>query len=118
MCRLFPLPKIRRAGPARGSGAAQISPTGHDSPAIRFSLLEKLARIESVGAIVRFDATADVRMAAEILEGERREIGKTATGDKARNTARIEALCGLELFRSGGRSQGVNSATAAVAGKR
>ena len=90
---------------------------GDHSPAICLSLLEKLARIESVRAIIRFDATADVRMAAEILEGEWREIGETATRDKTRNTARIEALSGFELFRSGGRSEVLYSASSSIAGK-
>jgi len=53
------------------------------------------ARIESVRAIARYDATADIGVAAEILEGEWREIGETATGDKARNKR------GVRILRSG-----------------
>ena len=59
--------------------------------------------VESVRAIIRFDATANIRMAAEVLEREWREIGETATGDKTSNTVCIEALRGLELLGSSGR---------------
>jgi len=51
--------------------------------------------VESVRAIIRFDATANIRMAAEVLEREWREIGETATGDKARNKR------GVRILRSG-----------------
>lgn len=77
------------------------------------SLIVKLAK--SVRAIIRFDATAGVRMAAEILEGEWREIGETATGEKTRNAAGIETLCGLDLFRSCGRSEVMYGASSAIA---
>jgi len=55
------------------------------------------------GQFIRFDATANIRMAAEVLEREWREIGETATGDKTSNTVCIEALRGLELLGSSGR---------------